>query len=321
MSSFEELMKERRKLQKEMAEKSALEAYRKKLAATYDLPSVTVTTDRAPTSTMLSMASPDIPDMGVPSIPDFEIEKSSTDVILAPMATEPAIEFTSQSVTESLKETDEIFVASTPMPEMVTSSISISSTEMAITQAEPLATSPMPVYTTTPFKPSKPTLKDVQDRIYKERGAMFDERPLPIDPEDSRRLATPASKANRRRGGVVTPSPISPDLVALQRELEEKRKMWMAKLENTEMAKKKKDMATLVYEEAKNNTPSTVVAPILPFNHDLVTHPLATDLHVPVLFGPDSKATKGESTSLVLDMSTNRGIAITAGLVGVGKFV
>jgi hypothetical protein len=267
------------------------------------------------------MVSPDIPDMGVPSIPDFEIEKSSTDVILVPMATEPAIEFTSQSVTESLKETDEIFVASTPMPEMVTSAISISSTEMAITQAEPLATSPMPVYTTTSFKPSKPTLKDVQDRIYKERGAMFDERPLPIDPEDSRRLATPASKANRRRGGVVTPSPISPDLVALQRELEEKRKMWMAKLENTEMAKKKKDMATLVYEEAKNNTPSTVVAPILPFNHDLVTQPLATDLHVPALFGPDSKATKGESTSLVLDMSTNRGIAITAGLVGVGKFV
>ncbi len=76
MSSFEELMKERRKLQKEMAEKSALEAYRKKLAATYDLPSVTVTTDRAPTSTMSSMVSPDIPDMGVPSIPDFEIEKS-----------------------------------------------------------------------------------------------------------------------------------------------------------------------------------------------------------------------------------------------------
>lgn len=65
MSSFEELMKERRKLQKEMAEKSALEAYRKKLAATYDLPSVTVTTDRAPTSTMSSMVSPDIPDMGV----------------------------------------------------------------------------------------------------------------------------------------------------------------------------------------------------------------------------------------------------------------
>jgi hypothetical protein len=110
-------------------------------------------------------------------------------------------------------------------------------------------------------------------------------------------------------------------LVALQRELEEKRKMWMAKLENIEMAKKKKDMATLVYEEAKNNTPSTVVAPILPFNHDLVTQPLATDLHVPALFGPDSKATKGESTSLVLDMSTNRGIAITAGLVGVGKSV
>jgi hypothetical protein len=42
---------------------------------------------------------------------------------------------------------------------------------------------------------------------------------------------------------------------------------------------------------------------------------------LPTTFGPDSKATEGEFAILVLDMRTYRGIAITAGLVGVGKFV
>jgi hypothetical protein len=203
----------------------------------------------------------------------------------------------------------EFIIPSSPFP-----------SEMATTPPPQMAIPLIPPSILEPASSPKPSLKEIQDRIYYERGLMFDGRPVPVDPEDSRRLATPPSKAKSRGSPSYKTTSPSPDLVALQREMAKRRDDWMAQLDSTEVAKKK-SLATVVYEESQKTTPFPVPIPAMPFYNDLVNSSMATGstLQLPMDVGPGS--TKINSSSLILDMGTGRGLAITVGLVGSGMFL
>jgi hypothetical protein len=104
---------------------------------------------------------------------------------------------------------------STPATDVATTIIFTISTEMATSLAVTLATMLVQVYSATLFISSKPMLKDVQDRIFQEKGLIIKERPVLVDPEDSEMLATPYPRANHRMGLSSITTSTSPDLVAL----------------------------------------------------------------------------------------------------------
>ncbi len=105
--------------------------------------------------------------------------------------------------------------------------------------------------------------------------------------------------------------------MALQREMAEKRNSWMAQLEADELAKKK-SWATLTYEESQKNSPFPVPIPSMPDYHSLVNSPLATNPTLQLPLDAVSGITERTLASLVIDMGTERGMAITIGLVGAG---
>jgi hypothetical protein len=175
--------------------------------------------------------------------------------------------------------------------------------------------SPSTVPSTTSPKPS---LKEIQDRVHKERGLMFEDRPIPVDPKDSRRLATPLPRAKPRGSFVHQPTP-SADLVALQREMAEKRNNWMAQMEAEELAKKK-SWATLAYEDSLENSPFPVPVPMMPGYRSLVGPSLATNSTLQLPLDVVSGVTERNPASWVIDMQTDRGMAMTAGLVGAGMY-
>jgi hypothetical protein len=188
--------------------------------------------------------------------------------------------------------------------------------EMATPSSRNMATpiiSPPTVFSSTSPKSS---LKDIQDRVHKERGLMFEDRPIPVDPKDSLRLATPLPRA-RPRGSFVHQSTPSADLVALQREMAEKRNNWMAQMEAEELAKKK-SWATLAYEDSLENSPFPVSVPMMPGYRSLVGPSLATNSTLQLPLDVVSGVTERNPASWVIDMQTDRGMAITAGLVGAG---
>jgi hypothetical protein len=190
-------------------------------------------------------------------------------------------------------------------------------TEMAMPSSRQMATPIIPPSTVTPDVSYKPSLKEIQDRVHKERGLMFEDRPIPVDPKDSSRLATPLSRAKSRGSFVHQPTP-SADLVALQREMAEKRNSWMAQMEAGELAKKK-SWATLAYEDSLENSPIPVPVPMMPGYHSLVGPSLATNSTFQLPLDVVSGVTERNPASWVIDMQTDRGMAITAGLVGAGR--
>jgi hypothetical protein len=145
---------------------------------------------------------------------------------------------------------------------------------------------------------------------------MFENRPIPVDPKDSRRLATPLPRA-KPRGSFVHQSTPSADLVALQREKTEKRNNWMAQMEAEELAKKK-SWATLAYEDSLENSPFPVPVPMMPGYHSLVGPSLANNSTLQLPLDVVSGVTERNPASWVIDMQTDRGMVMTAGLVGAG---
>jgi hypothetical protein len=320
MGSFEELMNERRKIQKALDDKSSLEEYKKKLAATIDLSEVA--SSSVATSTKLSTGNISTTSSSPPLSETFNNTvipvplDDSTDMMDKEVATE-FVTMANMSTTVpdpvssevSHSSSMEFIIPSSPLP-----------SEMATTPSSQMAIPTIPSSTLEPASSFKPSLKEIQDRIYHERGLMFEGRPVPVDPEDSRRLAIPPPKAKSRGSHSYKTTSPSPDLVALQREMAKRRDDWMAQVDSTEVAKKK-NLATAVYEESQKTTPFPVPIPAMPFYNDLVNSSMATGstLQLPMDVGPGS--TKINSSSLILDMGTGRGLAITGGLVGSGMFL
>jgi hypothetical protein len=181
--------------------------------------------------------------------------------------------------------------------------------EMATPSSRQMATPVLP--TTSP----RSSLKEIQDRIHKERGLMFEDRPIPVDPQDSRRLATPFPRP-KPRGSFVHQNPPSADLVSLQREMAEKRNSWMVQKESEDLAKK--SLATLAYEDSLENSPFPVPVPMMPGYRSLVGPSLATNSTLQLPLDVVSGVTERNPASWVIDMQTDRGMAMTAGLVGAG---
>jgi hypothetical protein len=322
MSSFEELMNESRRLQKELDEKSSLDEYKRKLEATLvmgdDSPAAVATPSHSPVDNSFPVHSP-----ATSTDADGKMAKiDQRDDLMFMMAKEmttatPLVEPISVIPSETynvVTETDNSHVPSREVPIFKDPPVA----EMATPSSRQMATPLIPPSTVVPDVPYKPSLKEIQDRVHKERGLMFEDRPIPVDPEDSRRLATPLSRA-KSRGSFVHQSTPSADLVALQREMAEKRNNWMAQMEADELAKKK-SWATLAYEDSLENSPFPVPVPMMPGYRSLVDPSLATNSTFQLPLDVVSGVTERNPASWVIDMQTDRGMAMTAGLVGAGMY-
>ncbi len=244
-------MNERRRLQKELDEKSSRDEYTRQLEATLVLDESPVSM-ATPSFSPVDISSTPAPSMAVENgMAKFDQGEDSTFLMAKeiPMATSlvksvsaiPLGSYTAET------ETDESHVPSSEFP-IFRDPPAI---EMATPSSRQMATPIISPSTVVPATSSRPSLKEIQDRVHKERGLMFEDRPIPVDPEDSRRLATPLPRA-KSRGSFVHQSTPSADLVALQREMAEKRNNWMAQMEADELAKKK-SWATLAYEDSLEN--------------------------------------------------------------------
>jgi hypothetical protein len=319
MGSFEDLMNERRRLQKELDEKSSRDEYTRQLEATLVM-------DESPVAVATPSPSPvDISFTTHPpassSAVDGEMSKldkrdDSAFLMAKEMTTATSLGEPASAIPLEIynaeTEADGSHVPSSEFPSFKDPP----DTEMATPSSMQMATPIIPPSTVIPEVSYKLSLKEIQDRVHKERGLMFEDRPIPVDPEDSRRLATPLSRAKSRGSFVHQPTP-SADLVALQREMAEKRNTWMAQLEADELAKKK-SWATLAYEDSLENSPFPVPVPMMPGYHSLVGPSLATNSTFQLPLDVVSGVTERNPASWVIDMQTDRGMAITTGLVGAG---
>jgi hypothetical protein len=309
MGSFEDLMNERRRLQKELDEKSSRDKYARQLEAT-------LVKDESP----VVMATPSPSSVDTPFTPVLspiaEGEMDSFDqrrdpvFLMAkeiPMATSQvgSASVLSLEIDTSKSDTDGSHMPSSEVPIFKDTPAA----EMATPSSRQMATPVLP--TTSP----RSSLKEIQDRIHKERGLMFEDRPIPVDPQDSRRLATPFPRP-KPRGSFVHQNPPSADLVSLQREMAEKRNSWMVQKESEDLAKK--SLATLAYEDSLENSPFPVPVPMMPGYRSLVGPSLATNSTLQLPLDVVSGVTKRNPASWVIDMQTDRGMAMTAGLVGAG---
>jgi len=310
-------MNERRRLQKELDEKSSRDEYTRQLEATLVMDESPVVVVATPSPSPVDISSTPAFSMAVENeMAKFDQREDSTFLMAKeiPMATSQvesvsAIPLGTYTV-ES--ETDESHVPSSEVPIFKDPP----AIEMATPSSRKMATPIISPSTVFPATSPKPSLKEIQDRIHKERGLMFEDRPIPVDPKDSRRLATPLPRAKSRGSFVHQPTP-SADLVALQREMAEKRNNWMAQVEADELAKKK-SWATLAYEDSLENSPFPVPVPMMPGYRSLVGPSLATNSTLQLPLDVVSGVTERNPASWVIDMQTDRGMAMTAGLVGAG---
>jgi hypothetical protein len=307
MGSFEDLMNERRRLQKELDEKSSRDKYARQLEAT-------LVKDESP----VVMATPSPSSVDTPFIPVLspiaEGEMDSLDQRMAPvflMAKEiPMV--TSQVGSASVLSLEiDTSKSDTDGSHMPSSEVPIFKDTPSAEMATPMPSPSTVLPTTSP----RSSLKEIQDRIHKERGLMFEDRPIPVDPQDSRRLATPFPRP-KPRGSFVHQNPPSADLVSLQREMAEKRNTWIVQKESEDLAKK--SLATLAYEDSLENSPFPVPVPMMPGYRSLVGPSLATNSTLQLPLDVVSGVTKRNPASWVIDMQTDRGMAMTAGLVGAG---
>jgi hypothetical protein len=320
MSSFEDLMNESRRLQKELEEKSSLDEYKRNLEATLvmddDSPAAVATPSLSLVDNSFTAHSPVTSTDADDEVAKIDQRDDSMLMMAKEMTTAtPLVEPVSVIPSETynaVTEIDDSHVPSSEFPLFKDPPV----TEMAMPSSRQMATLIIPPSTVTPDVSYKPSLKEIQDRVHKERGLMFEDRPIPVDPKDSRRLATPLSRA-KSRGSFVHQSTPSADLVALQREMAEKHNNWMAQMEADELAKKK-SWATLAYEDSLENSPTPVPVPMMPGYHSLVGPSLATNSTFQLPLDVVSGVTERNPASLVIDMRTDRGMAITAGLVGAG---
>jgi hypothetical protein len=171
--------------------------------------------------------------------------------------------------------------------------------------------------TTTTYRPS---LRDVEQKVSRERELMFEEPILPSDPMDSIRLAKPLGRANRRKVAATMPTTtLSPDASLLQKALEEEEKKLRRQIQEEKIRKQEEELARSAYGVAKSITPAVIPVPKMPGYDQMMAQPeSAGPMFLPPM-GTVSGVPKGSSFILTLNMQTVEGVAITAGLIGSGR--
>jgi hypothetical protein len=259
------------------------------------------------------------------TLPDIILPETSTQlnselVISIPVATtsSPDIPVTLSSV-----------VTSTEMP-LITSVPVISTTAHAqpmdpiSTTVVPLTSSAIQSSTSRPRPSStttyRPTLREVMQKVDRDRQLTFEIPVIPVDPIDSKRFDTPLPKViKKNKVGKTAALLDSADMSSLQADLDRRRQQWRRKKAQTDMQRKKNDLSLSAYGVAQNINPSQIVVPVMPEYSTVVTPSMATETILPDLLYPDSGSTKNNDTTWIFYMRTGEGIAILAGLTGAGK--
>jgi hypothetical protein len=270
-------------------------------AGKLDLPSEMGITDVPVMSETSSMSGQDIPVL------------SSEDVVATTLATTPLVTelLPSEATFQSSEDVTTVPIEWFP-------SISTTESGAVSTEGTVLATSSPPV---TTVKYPETTLKGYQDRVYNEREPLSQGSISPGNPEVPKSLATIESLAKPKQKAVLTSSTTSsPDLADLRRRLEEGRQAWLKREREKKIQMKKDEMAKIVDRMATVATPPEVTVPMMSGNIKMMANPMATDSTLQVPLGIGSRITKGNSTLLILDMQTGKGVAMFAGLIGSGMF-
>jgi hypothetical protein len=243
------------------AAKSAAEKFRQEMDAFYgitpspqiptvgpfidspvDMMDVIITTPSPVTSTIL----PDI------ILPETSTQLNSEPVISIPVANTSSPDF---PVTPSS------VVTSTEMP--LITSVPVISTTAHAQSMDPVSTTLVP--STSPAVPSstsqprpsstttyRPTLREVMQRVDRDRQLMFEIPVIPVDPIDSKRFDTPLHKVIRKKKiGKTAALPDSPDMSSLQADLARRRQQWRQKKTQTDMQRKENDLSLSAYGVAQ----------------------------------------------------------------------
>jgi hypothetical protein len=311
------------------AAKSAAEKFRQEMDAFYgitpspqiptmgpfidspvDVVDVMITTPSPVTSTIL----PDI------ILPETSTQLNPELVISIPVATtsSPDIPVTLSSV-----------VTSTEMP--LITSVPVINTTAHVQPMDPVSTTVVsPTSSAVPPSISRsrpasittyrPTLREVMQKVDRDRQLMFEIPVIPVDPIDSKRFDTPLPKViKKNKIGKTADLLDSPDLSSLQADLARRRQQWRRKKTQTAMQRKENDLSLSAYGVAQSITPSQIVVPVMPEYSKVVAPPMATETILPDILYPVSGSTKNNDTIWMFDMRTGEGIAILVGLTGAGK--
>ena len=198
-------------------------------------------------------------------------------------------------------------------------SFTTSSTPMVATsEVTATATFPsVPATTTTTYRPS---LRDVEQKVSRERGLMFEEPILPSDPMDLIRLAKPMGRANRRKETATMPSAtLSPDASLLCKALMEEENKLRSQIQEGKIRKQKEELAMSAYGMTKSITPSVIPILMMPGYDQKMATPGSDVPMFLTPMGTVSGVPKGNSHILTLDMQTMEGVSTTNGLIGSGR--
>jgi hypothetical protein len=274
-----------------------------------DVVEVMITASPPVTSTIL----PDI------ILPETSTQPQSEPVISIPVVTTPSLDIPMTSYVAT----------STEMP--LITSVPVISTTAHAQPMDPVSTTVVPL-TSSAVPPSisrhrpsstttyRPTLREVMQKVDRDRQLMFEIPVIPVDPIDSKRFDTPLPKViKKNKVGKTAVLPDSSDMSSLQADLTRRRQQWRQKKMQTDMQRKENDLSLSAYGVAQSITPSKVVVPVMPGYSTVVTPSMATETILPDILYPVSGSTKNNDTAWMFDMRTCEGIAILSGLTGAGK--
>jgi hypothetical protein len=268
------------------------------------------------TTTSPPVASTILPDI---ILPEASTQLNSEPVISIPVATtlSPDIPVTSSVVTP----TEMPLITSVPViiPTAHAQPMDpVSTTVVPLTSsaAPPSISRPRPSSTTT----YRSTLREVMQKVDRDRQLMFEIPVIPVDPIDSKRFDTPLPKVIKKsKVGKTAALPDSPDVSSLQADLTRRRQQWRQKKVQADMQRKENDLSLSAYGVAQSITPSQIVVPVMPEYSTVVTPSMATETILPDTLYPVPGSTKNNDTAWMFDMRTGEGIAILSGLTGAGK--
>ena len=339
MASIEEMIREEIRLRKEESAQRARDDYKKPLEARLGLDhemrreESTTPVALVATTTPSPVAATFTESFEVGIIPPVE-EVATTPVppvvavtplpvednVTVPFTEGMAKDLAKMSVTEPTTTEPSAPVVTVAMPEPSTTSTPAVEAPAVVTSTPVTVITGYPPMRAASF--NRPTLSQVKEKIYRERGLMFDEHVIiPTDPGDSRRLDRPSGRATKRKSSAVPSTTVSPDLEDFRLAVEEEKQLVLKKKAEREAKRKSEDLATLAYEMAKAATPVQVSVPVMPGFPEVLGVPMATDPTLLVPLDTDSRATKESSGLLIIDLQTGKGVAMTAGLLGAGMYI
>ena len=329
----------------EAAAKMAKDAYKKQLESLYGLdtrgeggrlstpaPEVS-TTSSSPTTTSSSpttLISEDIPE-GMSTPEDIREGTSVSEdftTMMPTMATDESLMTFVPPFDDIESELTEAGSGQLPLEYPVTRPTILAEEEIytittppvVVTTVEPSTVATI-IYDYPPMRAASfatPTLEQLKEKYDKEWAVLFEMKVPDADPEDSRRLYKPTKWYPRRKQATTVPTPLATSgLDLLQKTVDdEKQSLLKDQLDET-VAKKKEELALLAFEMAKQATPSTISVPKMSGFPEVLETPMATD---PIfMVNATMGATKEADSFLVIDMRTERGMAMTAGLFAMGK--